>query len=470
MDIIEFYKGVLTSMGLVVDEKGRVFWSGNIVDTPCQPEEKGKPPRNLVLPTKEILKSPDWTHQIAFHPISENIARRDSTIFKYIQRIVNLEISSSTGYTMGRLINYCADRDAQSKMNYKQTKFLQLFPDADATSVEAWDKIESKIGKDNSYISIITLRDKKYQGETYPRITTVKFNFYNEIKALLEDKHNAKNNTVFGVKLRKKDIRGFKALFEFLFPHVAENPEYYSNGSRNLVAPSFHSLMVSFVRLKEDMNNVLNLLKDETHPLNWAKELSDLTKYKGVIPALEGNEGDLVEEAKRQQESVRPVNNLTPAVAPIKPAVMQPQVAAPIAPIAQPTVAPLPVQPTQVEANVVRTVKAGGREIPVVSQNPTQQVNPYAPQFNNPYANAPIMPPQGGRTPTPNQGYGYVQQPVYPQGQNVPMGYQPPMPPRMGYGPMVNNGFAGYAPVSSGWGMQYQQPGYNPGLTQPYMR
>ena len=425
MDINEFYKGVLESLGLSVDEAGNVRMEQITGMEPFQVNDK-----NLILPTKEVLLNPNWNLNIAFHPLSENIARKDSKVFQALQKLAILSINVDIGVLMSTLVEYCADSDSHKNLNHKQTAFLKLFPDADATSLKYWEKIEARNGSDNLFAKLITLRDKKLDNQTYPRVTYVKFPFYEECLEQTKDKQ--KEYHLFGVKVRKKDVYGFKALFEFLLKHAANPDEHYSVGSRSTIAPSFHSLMSSVLKLKTELQKTYRLLKLDVPSLNWGNQIDNLSVYKGLIPPLDGNEGELTEGERRRNElTVQPTTTNQPAIQTALgvPVVSQTRQNQTLVQTQQPAPMQQPVVPQQQQA--VKTVKVGNREIPVVSQSSAlaqPQVNPYGqPMYPNPAMVNPTA---------------YVQ----------PMMGYPPMPaqPQMAMQPMVN-----------------QQPGYLP--PQPAM-
>lgn len=403
MDIIEFYKGILESVGLITDERGNIQASDITGYIPYTIKGTNK---RLVLPTQEVLRNPDWENTMAFHPLSENIARKDSVVFRNLQRLSSLQVNIEVGLLMRQMVEYCADKDQHKNLNHKQAVILSIFPDADEISLKNWMKIDDKLGKDHSYVKMVTLRNKELKGLTYPRVTTVRFPIYEEMVEQTKDKQ--KEYHLFGVKIRKKDIQGFKKLFEFIFSHLDTPDEHYSYGTRSQVAPSFHSLMTSFHRLKTELLVKLRLLKLDSVDVAWGAALEDLSKYKGLIPPLEGNEGDVTEGERRRGElTVQPTTPTTnklnildsntpvatqPQVVPVAhpvPTQMPVQVAqaAPVVPVQPQVVAPQPVQqvpaaPQQqatapASGNVV--VTSTGRQIQVLE--PTQ---PAMPQFQQP--------------------------------------------------------------------------------------
>lgn len=467
--LIDFYKGIVESLGMTVNDKGGVYLFSLNEDEPFNVDGK-----HLVLPLDSILKNPNWEKQIAFHPLSENIARKDSVVFKSLQAMANISIDTDIGYIMGELITYCADSERHGKLNAKQTSFLSLFPNADETSLKNWLKIEAKIGNDHHYARLVTYRDKKLNGESWSRVTFVTFPLYNELCKLIETKNG--DYTVYGVKLRKKDVEGIKALFEYILRNVADPDAEYSTGTRSLLAPSFHSFISSYYKVKKDLERTFKLLKLDTSELGWGVYISDLNQFKGLIPSLQGNEGEVTEGERRRQElnvtqPAQPaqVKQIVPAAPPLVPQVqpVQPQQPVQSQPLYQNTLqqatqpAAQPTNPVNQTSQPATTRVSGGlvkREIPV---GQAQGLMPINPQMQQPMMPQMQMNQQGqyvdafGRPlPMPNysraQVIGYSNQPMQMQPQmQQPMQYaqqpymqpapymQQPMPytpqPQMGY-------------------------------------
>lgn len=301
MEINEFYKGILESVGLIIDGK-HVYLQSSLAKTPLQIDG-----RNLVLPLRQVLDDPSWDSEIAFHPLSENIARKDSVVLQRLQSLTNLFANVLTGELLKTMVDYCVDTDSHATLNHKQNAFLECFPDADNNTVTRLDNIIDALGNNHQFVKLVTLRDKKIgeKKEFFSRVCFVKFPFYDECLTMLEGKR--KEYHLFGVKVRKKDVIGFKRLFEFIFKHLDQIDAHYTAGSRSSIAPSFHALMLAYNNVLRPLRDVYRLLKLEFPDLRWTEELQDLNKFKGLIPPLDGNEGELTEgERRRKQTEVPP--------------------------------------------------------------------------------------------------------------------------------------------------------------------
>ena len=463
MELNEFYGAILESLGYVIGDDGTVK-----SEHPTGLEPFTISDKVLTLPTKEFLANPDWNRYMAFHPLSENIARKDSEVFRTLQKMTMLAVNVDISILMSTLISMCADKDGHKHMNHKQTAFLSLFPDADETSLKTWNKIENKNSENNCFVKIYTLRNKKLLGKDYSRVTYVKFPFYDECIENTSDKR--KEYSIFGVKIkRKKDAIGFKNLFEFIIKHADNPDEHYSFGTRSIVAPSFHSLMSSLLNVKTELQRTYRLLKMESPDLAWGKMLEDLGRYKGQVPPLSGNEGDLTEGDKRRNELNVTTNTqgatmnqpvvYTPPVAPTTPQVQQP--------VQQPT--------PQANVSAVQTVKVGNREVPVRTQAPMYQqqqvqqpvvyqqpVQVTQPNTVNPVPQQVQQMQPVYQQPTPQM------QPVYQPQYQQPVVYQQPVqqPVQQMYAPR-----AGYLPGVSGPMQSVPVPNVpNYQVTNPYLQ
>lgn len=455
MDIVEFYKGILNTVGLSTDEKGGTYMES----IPGQLEPYYIDGKHLVLPTQDVLRNPSWDTQIAFHPLSENIARKNSVVFNNLQRLMNIACNVDIGTLMLHMVRLCADHDKQKTLNHRQTAFLQLFPDADEISVKNFDKIEGKNTGENSYVKLITTRDGKLDGQTYPRVTKVSFPFYEE--CLEQSKAKQKEYHLFGIKIRKKDLFGYKALFEYIIKNCGNPDGCYSYGSRSQIAPSFHALMTASHRVKSDTRKVFSLLKLDVPEIHWGDQLDNLKQYKGLIPPLNGNEGELTEGEKRRQEltiappvAAKPVAQPTPPTQPVAMPVTQPQQA-----YAQ--VVPPQPQFSQPVQQAKPTASTGSvKVIPFKS--------PFAPQVQTQpvcqqpvYQTVPVTQP--AMQVAPQQVM--VQQPMM---QPLMMQPQQPYRPVDQFGRPVNN-VAGYVPMIPNQPMVYGYQNYGQPMVQPGM-
>lgn len=389
MQITELYEGVLETLGLEIDPHtgvvSKLTVGGGI---PVTVKDKGVE-KVLVVPYKQVLDNPDWNRYIAYHPISENVARKDSPILKYTQAMGALALNYYIGLAMSEMIRVCANVDEQRSLNHKQNVVLAFFQDADEKAVKTWAKIEDRLGDENVFVKIVTMRNRDLNGQTYVRTSRVMFPFYNECVKLLEEK--SAEMTLFGVKVRKKDVTGFKALMEYLLPHIADPDHSYSYGTRSTIAPSYHAWTNAFYNVMKDVNKVFSLLRIEGKPnLKWHTGLSDFTPFRGLIPPLPGNEGDITEiENIQQQTSVQ----AAPVIAPVINPVVSTPVAQPVQPV-QP-VSPVPAAPPIVPAQPV----TGGNMNPVLAAQTVNTLNPVL--GSQPVAPQPVQQMQPVNNPVP---------------------------------------------------------------------
>lgn len=466
MQLTDLYEGILETFGFEYDKAtGAVSIASVAGLNPVMIDTK-QGERRLVIPYHEVLRNPDWNTYVAFHPISENVARTDSEILKFVQRFGTASINYSIDVVMESLVTWCADKDSHSNLNHKQNVFLSLFPNADDKAVKSWKKISDKIGDNNVFVKVATLRNKELEGQSYLRVASVKFPFYKQLVDILE---NDDEPVVFGVKLRKKDVEGFKSLFEFIFKHVSTPDAYYSFGSRSNTAPSFHAFINAYVKVYKDILRVANLLKfKDFAQLKWADAVVDVNPYRGQIPALPGNDGDVTEADKLNQTLT--VNAPAQAQNPMLPAqqapVVQPQVQQPQAAPQQVPPAMVTQTPNQGHRNNVLPTQA---EQQAMLQKQQAQMMPQQPVYRQPvYAQPQMMQPvQQPMMQQPQMMQPQMMNNPFAQNPNLlPPGQQPQM--QMVQQPQVNTLFTA-PPQMNPYANMYGNPYANMGMQQPMM-
>lgn len=298
--LLEFYEGVLVSAGLAVDDNGLVSYAIGGLNTPTTIKDK-----RLVLPTREFLKEGNWDDYIPFHPLSENIYRTESEVIKFLRNAINLRLMSSLTLLMADLVEIAADKDMHGQLIPKQSSLLTVLDKADAKTYEAFSKIINRVTPtgDRRIVSIYLKRGGKLRGEKYSRVGVVSF-------PITEEFDNEDTRTIYGVKLRVKDFQGFKNLMEYIIPDC-DDLERYSYGSRSLEVPFFDSLLSAYVNVAEQINKKAKLFKkhlpnfDDIYiPLDFASELDNISGYRGLIPTLEGNDGEISIDDKENLDKI----------------------------------------------------------------------------------------------------------------------------------------------------------------------
>lgn len=298
-ELVSFYGAILETAGLhIVD--GVVHQ--HLPDDGDVPVTVSK--KTLVLPTDHWLGETDIQNIQYFHPISENVIRKESTVFKFLRRLVVINSTSVILELMQDLIHILSNKDTHSTLDpITQLPLLRCAPEADKDFSEKFEKIIDKIDPtgETAFLSAVILRGKSLKDKDYTRIAKISF-------PLLHALENPEGNQVFGVKLRKKDISGLINLIYYILPDLKSDSEFYSTGSRSGVAPSLHALLSSYAKLIQAVNVVKRAFGKDEIALAWLDDLTNLADFKGLIPKLPGNDGEPLEGEEKREE--RPVERL----------------------------------------------------------------------------------------------------------------------------------------------------------------
>lgn len=305
--LLEFYQKLLASLHLEADHNGLV--SLNLEGTAFPAVVKDMGERRLTLPTREVLRQGDWSNRVAFHPLAENVYRGESPVLKKLKSYVNFRLNTVAMVLLVELAEIAANKDYHEKLSPKQSGILDVLPKATDKTVKAFTKLIGGINTNSpkKLINIYLKHGGKYKGEDCSRLATVAFPVMDEAKS--------DDLTVFGTKFpSRKDFGYFFALMDYILPEN-QVTETYSYGSRSMEAPYFDALMHAYIKVARQLNKITRLFRkhldnpdDLLIDTKWEEELANLSTYRGLIPGLEGNDGELSiedkEKAKREQESM----------------------------------------------------------------------------------------------------------------------------------------------------------------------
>ena len=299
--LVDFYKSVLETGGLSVVDGVVLQPLPDEGDVPVTVSKK-----TLVLPDDKWLGETDITKIQFFHPMVENVIRKESLVFKFLRRLVVISISQTLTETLQDLLHVIVSKEGHKTLDpITQLPVTRCAPEADKELVDKFGKLIDKIDPlgDNSILSAVVLRGKSLKGKDYVRVAKIDF-------PLLKALDDAESQTVYGVKFRKKDIKAIRALLVYVLPELDNDPEYYSTGSRSGVAPSLHALLGSFAKLVDAINKTRRTFGWKEIKLDWLDELNDFSSFKGLVPKLPGNDGEPVDG---EEEPASPVETRAPA-------------------------------------------------------------------------------------------------------------------------------------------------------------
>lgn len=307
MGIIEYYTKVIENMGLTVSEDGYIY----VVDG----KEKslvmsnGKP---LVLPTKDHIESiytkdedgNPVISKLLFNPLNEDVVKGDSESFKKIKNIVEYKLGHLLFAAGELLLTLGSDKKLQGKTNLEINKFLSKLNKAnnqgikaiiDDKSLDHWCNIyKNCLAKSDKAVSVFVKKKGRVDDVNYIRVATLSSNIYEALSNATQEV------SVYGVKLRNKDIIVFKLVFEYLIEGI-EDEGILSIGSNNGEAPAFLALFSVYLRVMEKINKVFKYLTHvdkktcehyKVDNLMTEEELEDISGYKSELSMIP-NETDL---------------------------------------------------------------------------------------------------------------------------------------------------------------------------------
>ena len=346
MKILDFYKKILTSVGLEVNDEGFVGVKTDNKFTPLTRTGKC-----MVLPTTDHLDTLYSTvdgetvvTKELFNPLVENAIKNTTPSIDVLKDAVAHVLGFGVVGAGKLMLLAGASQKSQTGSDYKVVEFLAKCSEAkkngvrkaiDNTSVSTWMSLNTT---SDCIPTIFLKKGGKIGGEKYNRVATIKFSLYNELVNI------GKDNIIRGVKLRKKDVVVFKLLFEELMPLNKDG--ILTLGSNCGTVPAFDSLMRAYLAVGKPIFKLFKSLKkldpeiyddfyvnigitdkdlDEASDLYViAKGYPDTdTKVVNAKPAATSNNGILHNNttapqrrfgvpASKQPTTQEPVNNYTP--------------------------------------------------------------------------------------------------------------------------------------------------------------
>lgn len=291
--LIAFYREMIQSIGYYADSDAMISWA-----YPGQEELRPVMIGNkrLVLPTLNHLKNPDWSSRMAFNPMKQNIAGGDSVVMDKIRERATNYMSFCIGYTMATLAELACNEEKHKNLTPEEAKFLKPLMEADrkfVDNLEAIIKSSPETQRNNREFCKFTLtKGRVWDGAKRQRVAGAHFRIYEMMK------DSDFNRVVAGVTLRIKDVKMLTALYEFMFPEIADIG-YIELGTDQMSAPSMTALMGVYNYVAERVNSITDTLKDCIpalslihFPMEWYPSLvdhSELLKDIDALPVLDGN-------------------------------------------------------------------------------------------------------------------------------------------------------------------------------------
>lgn len=486
MKALEFLKKVVESIGCFASPDDEVLFlvpsSESEYNSKPLVSKSGYP---YLLPTnaniKKLIEVEDEKvvlKYLPFNPITEDDIKMKTECFSSLIAQCRSRMMIEFFETGILLINLIQNDKAVKKKDVKLERFLlsvnkvlttKNTKPVDETTIKHWTNIiKNSTEEGTGLINCHVKRGGVYNGEEYNSLTTLDFPIFKDIMAL----DSEENNSVYGVKLRNKDIVLFKEIVSLLLPDLEED-NTYRLGSNHVDYPAFISFFTLYIKVMENFRKINTQLKvlDKTDDI-LKFELK--IKTEDIVPSLKEihkelcripTEKSLMEPNSRKeseeeeiQEHVLPTRQadkrqMYPQQEHVPTHHQQPAPESdPDRAIARMFSRPRPTasgynNPYAVQygntgtgsmSDVINSAAMGGNNmVPDYNANRSYAVgynqNPYAgnPSYGYPQQSYPMA--QQTMTPPPNYGgYGYQQNPYPQQGY----GYQPAPQGMMQQGPV----------------------------------
>ena len=295
MKTLNFYSQIVSSLDMVADEHGllstKTYSDDDNTLLPATVEGK-----RLVLPTADYLKADPDDRFMAFHPLSENVARGQSAVLRYLVKSVRSRITYKLVNVALNLCKIACESEYQNRLSTSWNEFFKGVADADDKTMSNFAKTISAALDHQSGLVSFYLRNRSKIGETeYLRTALVNFKIIDEIET----------GKPYGVTIRKKDIKIFKAIILTVFPE-ADVKDKYSVGVTNDVAPYFVAIMTAYANMASHLNEIIILLKAldsdvDKIPTDFTTALQGLSALKREIPPLDGNIGKVLKNSDEEE-------------------------------------------------------------------------------------------------------------------------------------------------------------------------
>lgn len=305
--IIDYYKTLLELGWMVADEDGNV--SVQLGDQLMPATINGM---RVILPTREQMKNKDWKTRVGFHPLRESFNLGISDMVASLRDQFVQRLNASIAYLMKELIAIAYDQDNQKNLTTEQAQVLNALTKCDHTLVKDFESLQKNTKSRNNadmFINLFIRRGGVVKGVTYGRAGLVTFPIYEALK-------NPDKEPINGVKITNKNREMLIKLYEFIFPELLADPEFFNVGVNSRSAPFIESLVRVTLNVVDalveasqpymDMVDIPMILQFPEDIGFW-KEIFDskdmVEKLARTIPALNSNE--VGEEMDREKEEDR---------------------------------------------------------------------------------------------------------------------------------------------------------------------
>ena len=265
-NLIETYKSWLASVGIVSDNQG--FLSTQLTaGEPLKPWTVDS--KRAVLPVDEQLKQHDWSNRIGFHPLLQNLTGGESRVMEKFRDRMN----GYSDFMFGMLLRDIAGLalkggQLHQDLSPAQAAYLGPFKEADEKFYQLVEGLltTKRVSKKNhEFIRFQVIKGRVWQGQKRKQVAVMHFPLYEQLPA------DGKGTTLLNFKLRQKDVRMLREMYEFLFDRIREE-HAYEVGSDSTIGPSIESLMAVYGMYTEVQNHAVSILEPviQSATINWS--------------------------------------------------------------------------------------------------------------------------------------------------------------------------------------------------------
>lgn len=276
--ILEIYDNIAASIGWVVSEDGFVSEQLPGADT-ANPVLCGQ--HRLVMPYPQQLKQHDWSKRYAFHPLLQSMVGGDSPVFEKTRQRTSAYANFVLGYLFTSLARLAINKKEHAALTPEQAAYLKPFSEADDTLLDHLRnilKLDSTHKNNREFVRFTVVKGRNWKGKKRARVAVAHFTVYDTLAQEGFDRNFR------GIKLRVKDVRMIKAMYEHIFPNIDIKEEWERGSDDQSIAPSIETLMQIYAKLAVCVNKVIDdfgdILPGSEYvriPLAWVDDFSNLT-------------------------------------------------------------------------------------------------------------------------------------------------------------------------------------------------
>lgn len=309
MQITEFYRGFLKSLGLQIDEHGAIWASNSALDAPMAIKIDGK---QLLLPIKENLRGdPEFiAANVVFHPICQSSIRKESKVFKQLRKLVAARLYCNLIVLLEKLLSFSVTGCGSFNPSPDALRILaEISGGSSKANEKALSALESVLNAatPNSTHRLVNIYLKKGQDgkDKFTSMANVVFPIF--------DEYVGTKPRIFDVAINSKaSYDAILSTFKAILPN-SDEPGAYNCTSNSLIAPEFHALAAAYAKLASKMNKVIEAFRemlpnpDElVSDLSWVDGLDNFVQYRAELPVQEGNQGEPMDNSGSNMPLIDP--------------------------------------------------------------------------------------------------------------------------------------------------------------------